>query len=828
MLLTKRYKRQRGTRSLNSNEDRSSETRPRATQGRGRLTLWRRLTLWPRLAITVTLAFLVLFAVFSVLAVRAVDASTDRILQERLALSVMLAQEFDRLLTHAFFELAAFDPGASSLGEQRRLLAEAHELGRGPFATLYLLDRRGSVVLALGLAKPAAGADLARKRYVAMVLATRRRSISAPFWDSRGRPVVALSSPILNRDGGLRAILVGTLDMSGPDVIERLDTTERLGRTGHAELIGVGGIALASTQPGDFLKPGEHLAFYRRMLSARKPGIENVRHTSWRPDAASRRHEHHVMAFARLSVAPWGVALGGTDTETFAPARRLQRTLLLAGSASLAALWAITLFGARLLVRPVRVLTRAAKEMAAGNLEQAISVPEGGEIGVLGESLEAMRAQLRDSLETVRRWGVELEVKVEERTAELNARNRQLAAVSAVTTAANEAHDLEGMLTRCLDVVLEQTAMDAGTIRLLDERAGQFAEPISRGTCSGFPCREWAATGECPCAAAAAAGAPLYLGSNERHTLQPGCPVSAEALAILPLRGPNGVLGVLSLARRQGEPPKPEERPVLAAICDQIAVAIENTRLADELRRMEARHETHRMRAELISAVSHELRTPLGFIKGYATTLLRTDTPIDPATRQQFLEIIDEETEKLEHMIDELLDASRLQAGRLPIERKPLLLGALVAHAVDKARPAMQATGHTVTLQLPDEDVHVLADSVRMEQVLNNLLENAARYSDPSSPVEVGLTADDGHAVVSVSDRGDGIPEAEREQVFEPFHRGENAKQRGVRGTGLGLAICRGIVEAHGGSIWVGSIHGKATTFLLSVPLIEGQTSPPR
>lgn len=602
-----------------------------------------------------------LFAVFSVLAVRAVDASTNRILQERLVLSVLLAQEFDRLMTHALFELAAFDPGASLLSEQRRLLEQTYERGRGPFAALYLLDRRGSVVLALGSAKPAAGVDLARKRYVATVLTTRLRSISAPFWDYRGRPVVALSSPILKRNGGLRAILVGTVDMSGPDVIERLDTAERLGSTGHAELVGPGGIAIASTEPSNVLKPGEHLAFYRRMLRARKPGIETVPHTPWRPDAASRRNEHHVMAFARLSVVPWGVTLGGTDTETFAPARRLQRTLLLAGSASLAALWVLTLLGARLLVRPVRVLTRAAKNMAAGNLEQTISVREGGEIGILSDSLEAMRAQLKDSLETVRHWGEDLELKVEERTTELNARNRQLAAVSAVTTAANEAHDLEGMLTSCLDVVLEQTAMDAGAVWLLDQSLVQLAEPVSRGACGGFPCRKWAvATDECSCAAAAAAGTPVYLGPAERHRLHPGCPVSAEALAILPLRGPSGVLGVLSLARRQGEPPKPEERPVLAAICDQIAVAIENARLADELKRMEAQHETQRMRAELISAVSHELRTPLGFIKGYATTLLRTDTPIDPATRHQFLEIIDEETEKLEHMIDELLDTSQL------------------------------------------------------------------------------------------------------------------------------------------------------------------------
>src|SRR3990170_1212278 len=308
MLVITAFGYRRDTRSLNRNEDRTSEARIRAGRHRGPLALWRRLALWPRLVIAVTLGLVVLFVGLSLLAIRAVDDSTNRILQERLAFSGMLAQEFDRLLTHTFSELAAFHPGASSLSEQRRLLEGTYERGRGPFAAIYLLDRTGRVVLALGPAGRVAGADLSRKLYVAKVLATRQRGISAPFWDSRGRPVVALSNPILDRDGTVRAILVSTLDMSSPDVMERLDTAERLGRTGHAQLVGQGGIAIASTEPGDVLRPGEHLEFYRSMLRAREPGIENVPHTPWRPEAASPRNEHHVMAFARLSTAPWGVA----------------------------------------------------------------------------------------------------------------------------------------------------------------------------------------------------------------------------------------------------------------------------------------------------------------------------------------------------------------------------------------------------------------------------------------------------------------------------------------------------------------------------------------
>jgi two-component system sensor histidine kinase KdpD len=259
---------------------------------------------------------------------------------------------------------------------------------------------------------------------------------------------------------------------------------------------------------------------------------------------------------------------------------------------------------------------------------------------------------------------------------------------------------------------------------------------------------------------------------------------------------------------------------VLAAICDQIAVAVENAHLAAELRRLEAQREVERMRSELISAVSHELRTPLGFIKGYATTLLREDTPIEPETRRHFLEIIDEETDKLEHMLEELLDAGRLQAGRLAIERRPTALAPLLERAIDKARHSLEASGHVVELRLPADEPVVEADPLRIEQVLDNLLENAARYSDPGSPIEVTLTAADDDAHLRVTNRGSGLPTAELEQIFEPFYRGESSRARRVRGAGLGLAICRGIVHAHDGRIWAESGAGT-TSFLLTIPLAD-------
>jgi two-component system sensor histidine kinase KdpD len=647
---------------------------------------------------------------------------------------------------------------------------------------------------------------------VQQALAEKRRTISAPFRGADGRPAVALAVPILDPEGGPRSVLVAMIDVGGEATHEILGHATRLGETGHAQLVGEGGIVIDSTERWEALQPGEHRSFYRRMLGGRAEGVENVPYEPWRGAVESEPVEHHVMAFAPLTSAPWGISVGGTNTETFAPARRLRETLLLVGAGSLGGLWLLTLLGARLLVRPVRTLTRAAHEMAGGRLEGPVRVSEGGEIGVLGESLEAMRTQLKDSLET-------METKVELRTAELSTRNRQLAAITAVATAANEARGVEGIVDACLRAVLAHTGMDAAAVRLADGQTGRLAAPIARGDSSGFPCTTAGiGLGDCPCGIAAAGGEPLYLGPVEGGAFRPPCRARVDTLVALPLRTGKGTQGVLALARRRGGPPEPEERQTLGAICDEIAVAVENAQLLEEVARLEAQREVERMRAELISAVSHEFRTPLGFIKAYATTLLRGPKAVDARTQRQFLEIIDEETEKLDKMIDDLLEASRLQAGRLQVDRREVDLGSIVKGAVRKARAALEESGHPVELRLSEDDFRVRVDPMRTEQVLHNLLENAARYSEDGAPVEVSVLSEDGAVLIAVTDHGAGISEVERDRIFEPFYRGEAARTQGVRGAGLGLAIARGIVEAHEGRVWVESGVGQGSTFVVALP----------
>lgn len=301
-------------------------------------------------------------------------------------------------------------------------------------------------------------------------------------------------------------------------------------------------------------------------------------------------------------------------------------------------------------------------------------------------------------------------------------------------------------------------------------------------------------------------------------SVAPPCPGGHVSSAV-PLRTRKGLQGVLTVSREGEAPLRRDERRALAAIADQLAVAIENAQLVEEIAAIEAQREVQRMKAELISSVSHELRTPLGFVKSYATTLLRDAGTIDAQTRQQFLEVIDEETGKLARMIEELLDASRLQAGALPIELEPVMIGALVEHAVSTMRPALEDTGHTVALRRPEHDVEVLADPLRVEQIFDNLLQNAARYSQAGTNVEVDVVSDHDSVVIGVRDHGDGVPVEDHERVFESFYRGKASEARRSRGIGLGLAICRALVEAQGGTIWVEDAWGGGAVFYVSLPL---------
>ncbi|HEY41334.1 MAG TPA: PAS domain S-box protein [Dehalococcoidia bacterium] len=229
--------------------------------------------------------------------------------------------------------------------------------------------------------------------------------------------------------------------------------------------------------------------------------------------------------------------------------------------------------------------------------------------------------------------------------------------------------------------------------------------------------------------------------------------------------------------------------------------------------------ELDKLKTNLLSTVSHELRTPLAVIKGYSTMLLDYDRRLPESEKQQHLKSIDRATDRLTELVDHLLDMSRMDAGLMKLEKLPTNISRIIEEAVSDARltaPAGKVISH-VRNGLPVATV----DSRRIRQVLDNLIDNAIKYSDKESNVVIDAEYTDTEICISVSDEGIGIPSEDIEKVFDRMYRAEQRLTQGSKGLGLGLSVCRGMVEAHGGRIWAESQVGVGSTFYFTLPLVN-------
>ena len=236
------------------------------------------------------------------------------------------------------------------------------------------------------------------------------------------------------------------------------------------------------------------------------------------------------------------------------------------------------------------------------------------------------------------------------------------------------------------------------------------------------------------------------------------------------------------------------------------------------VRDITAFREAEEMKSTFISIISHELKSPVALIKGYADTLRREDAHWDEKTLRESLDVIVEESDRLNQLIDNLLDASRLQAGALKLEFSYLRIDKLAEKEVEKFRT--QSKEHLFAVDFPPDLPLVRGDSERLRQVLDNLLSNAIKYSPQGGLIKVGGWADEDWVYVYVSDEGIGIPREEQERIFERFYRAESALTPRTRGAGLGLYLCKAVVEAHGGKIWVESEPGKGAKFIFKLPRV--------
>ena len=273
--------------------------------------------------------------------------------------------------------------------------------------------------------------------------------------------------------------------------------------------------------------------------------------------------------------------------------------------------------------------------------------------------------------------------------------------------------------------------------------------------------------------------------------------VTGRAISV-PLTGHRGPLGIVNVApKRRSALAMPEARRQLETFVNQTALALERVRAAGEAHDAGVRAETERLRSALLTSVSHDLRTPLATITGAATTILESRDRLDSRTETELLESIRAEAERLNRIVQNLLEMTRLESGALQIRREWHPLEEILGAALN--RQGRRLGTRCVTLSVPPDLPLVAIDDVLVEQLLVNLLDNAVKYTPPDSPIRIIATATDATVTVEVADRGPGLPRGQEDRVFEKFYR---AGGSGRVGAGLGLAICRSIVEAHGGRIW--------------------------
>ena len=256
---------------------------------------------------------------------------------------------------------------------------------------------------------------------------------------------------------------------------------------------------------------------------------------------------------------------------------------------------------------------------------------------------------------------------------------------------------------------------------------------------------------------------------------------------------------------------------------DQAASVIERERLRRETLQVEVLRRTDALRAALLSSVSHDLRTPLSSIKAAASSLLQEDVQWDDEARHSFALAIVREADRLNRLVANLLDMSRIEGGALKPEKEWYPINELIQDVVARMQPVLQ--GRVVHTDLPADLPPVKLDYLQIDQVLTNLLENAVRYTPAESPIDIGVRLDGEYMLISVADRGPGIPAADLDRVFDKFYRVMETQTKATRttGSGLGLAVCKGLVEAHGGRIWVENRRGGGAIFQFTLPLGEAE-----
>jgi signal transduction histidine kinase len=284
-------------------------------------------------------------------------------------------------------------------------------------------------------------------------------------------------------------------------------------------------------------------------------------------------------------------------------------------------------------------------------------------------------------------------------------------------------------------------------------------------------------------------------------------------------------IGVLEAINKQdGGKFNDHDVQILSTLAAQAAVAISNAQLVADLQEANAQlSELDRLKSDFIAIASHELRTPLTLILGYAS-ILREDAGEESA---QPINVIIQAATQLKSLIEDMFNLSNIEAGSTELNLSEFSLQSLARECIQSQQAYAATKSLGIQPKLPENEVRVRADREKIGIALNNLIDNAIKFTPAGGHIQVAVRPQAGMVAVSVADTGIGIPEDEAERIFERFHQVESHLTRNQGGMGLGLSIARGMIELHGGRIWVDSVEGQGSRFTFILPILWKDVTPP-
>ena len=642
------------------------------------------------------------------------------------------------------------------------------------------------------------------------------RTYFGPVYFRKGtEPYMSIALRV-GRDGGVTAVEVNLKFIW--DVITQI----RVGRTGFAYVVNRDGSLVAHPDISLVLQKTDLSALPPVKAALAEGGPDSGDRASG--EARDRTGQPVLTAHARIETLGWAVFVEQPQSEAYEPmyASLLRNAVVLLAALLLSGLASLAL--ARRMVQPIRILEEGARRIGAGQLDQNIDIRTGDELQGLADQFNRMSLQLKESY-------AGLERKVDERTRELRDTLEQQTATAGILRVISESPtDVQPVL----DAVAERAAWlcDAASAAIYLVEGEVLRQVVVKGNAPGeLPSVETLSIDR-----GATSGRALLerrtvhvhdaMKEREEYPLSHDYAVKLghHTMVAAPLLREGQPFGVILLRRLEVRDFTDVQIALLRTFSDQAAIAIDNVRLFREIREKSAQLETaNKHKSEFLANMSHELRTPLNAIIGFSEVLIERMFGELNEKQADYLSDIHTSGKHLLSLINDILDLSKVEAGRMELEISEFDLPAALQNALTLVRERAQRHGLKLEVEVEPGLGMFHADERKFKQIMVNLLSNAVKFTPEGGRVSVRARLNGPVAEVSVSDTGVGIAPEDQTLVFEEFRQAGKDYTRKAEGTGLGLALTRRLVALHGGEIRLESAPGQGSTFTFTLPIHHGQ-----